>query len=101
MILGGQFPTADFELFFDEALSQLTPYHARNNYVTKARDRIDRTFDLIKAEVPGRSILDVGASPFYLLYRAAQLGARECHGVYFAYDAHPLKEADRIYSRAA
>ena len=87
-----------FRLYFDEDLSRLTPYHDGNDYFAKAKDRMDRTFDRIKANVPGSSILDVGASPFYLLHRAMEAGARQCHGIYFSNDAHPLKDIEKIYS---
>jgi SAM-dependent methyltransferase len=89
----------DFRLYFDEALSKRTPYHSENHYFRNARDRMDRTFDLIKADVRGSVVLDVGASPFYLLDRARGLGARECHGIYFANDSHPLRGTSRIYSK--
>ena len=95
---GRQAGRGDFKLYYDCELSQLTPYHAENDYLAKARDRMDRTFDLIAPEVVGRSILDVGASPFYLLFRAKALGALSCRGVYFTNDTHPLKRYDQIYS---
>lgn len=87
-----------FRLFYDQGLSVATPYHSSNDYFIKAKDRMDRTFDLIKKEVPGGRIVDIGASPFYLLYRAQQAGARECHGIYFANDTHPLRDKASIYS---
>lgn len=88
-----------FALYFDKALSRPTPYHSGGGYFAKAKDRMDRTFDLIKAEVPGKCVVDIGASPFYLLHQASQAGARECHGLYFSYDDHPLKGAKAIYSK--
>ena len=87
-----------FRLYFDEALSSRTGYHSDNDYFNKAKDRMDRTFKLIEPKVPNSDILDIGASPFYLLYKARTLGARSCHGVYFAHDNHPLKGIPRIWS---
>jgi SAM-dependent methyltransferase len=89
----------EFALYFDKTLSQPTPYHAGGDYFLKARDRMDRSFDLIKEEVPQSSVLDLGASPFYLLYRAKALGARSCDGIYFSNDEHPLRGINTIYSR--
>lgn len=91
---------SDFALFYDAALTRPTPYAATNDYVAKARDRMDRTFGLIAPYVQGATVLDVGASPFYLLDRAKRAGAARCHGIYFAHDEHPLKALDRIYSPA-
>ena len=89
----------DFALFYDEALTQPTPYHDGGDYFAKAKDRMDRTAALIAPYCPGATVLDVGASPFYLLDRAKAAGAARAHGIYFANDAHPLKPYDRIYSR--
>lgn len=89
----------EFAFYFDAELSRLTPYHSGGGYFAKAKDRMDRTFDLIKPHVAGRVVVDIGASPFYLLYRARGAGASVCGGVYFAYDEHPLKGVDRIHSR--
>lgn len=88
-----------FRIFFDRDLSSPTPYHDGGDYFLKARDRMDRTFALIEKQMPGASILDVGASPFYLLYRAKAAGAKTCAGIFFSHDTHPLKDADEIYSR--
>jgi SAM-dependent methyltransferase len=87
-----------FALFYDEALSQRTPYHSEGSYFAKAKDRMDRTFELIKPAVKGSCVVDIGASPFYLLHQAKAAGARECHGLYFSYDEHPLKGVSAIYS---
>jgi SAM-dependent methyltransferase len=89
----------NFRLYFDEALTQPSPYHGMNDYFKKARDRMDRTFDLIKSKVKNGNVLDVGASPFYLLDRALANGAREAQGIYFANDAHPLKGIRTIFSK--
>lgn len=89
----------DFRLYYDEGLSQPTPYHAENSYLAKAKARIDSTFNLLKENIPGSRILDIGASPFYLLDKAKALGASECHAIYFANDSHPLKGMDKIYSK--
>jgi SAM-dependent methyltransferase len=87
-----------FALYLDEARAQPTPYNESNDYVAKAKDRMDRTFDVIAPHIAAKVVLDVGASPFYLLYRAKQAGAARCHGLYFANDEHPLRNTDRIYS---
>ncbi|UPJ41133.1 methyltransferase domain-containing protein [Bradyrhizobium sp. 40] len=87
-----------FHLYFDKDLIRSTPYHIRGDYVRKARDRMDRTFDLLKSEVPGSRVLDIGASPFYLLYRALAHGASSADGVYFTNDEHPLKGVGTVYS---
>lgn len=91
---------ADFRLFFDETLTRPTPYHGDNDYFIKARDRMDRTFGLIRDKVAGGSVLDIGASPFYLLDRALQAGAERCDGIYFANDTHPMRAIPHIYSRS-
>ncbi len=93
-------PADNFALYYDEALTRPTPYTIGNDYVTKARDRMDRTFNLIAPHVAGKVMVDVGASPFYLLDRAKRAGAARCHGIYFANDEHPLKRIDRIHSAA-
>ncbi|MBX9858952.1 MAG: methyltransferase domain-containing protein [Sphingomonas sp.] len=90
---------ADFKLFFDPELTQATPYDGAGDYIRLARPRLDWTFDLIAGAVPGAHIVDIGASPFYLLDRALAAGAQRASGVYFAYDQHPLRNAERIYSR--
>src|ERR1700712_1080412 len=89
----------DFKLYFDEGLSRPTPYDDDNGYLAMARVRIDKTFELIAADVPGSRVLDVGASPFYFLDKAKASGARQCHGIYFANDTHPLKGMDKVYSK--
>jgi SAM-dependent methyltransferase len=89
-----------FALYVDEARAQPTPYNESNDYVAKAKDRMDRTFDVIAPHITGKVVVDVGASPFYLLYRAKQAGAARCHGLYFANDEHPLRKTDRIHSDA-
>lgn len=89
---------AGFALFVDEALTQRTPYHSGGAYFAMAKDRMDRTFNLIRRHVPGATMLDVGASPFYLLYRAKAAGAARCHGTYFANDAHQLRDRNVIHS---
>lgn len=89
-----------FALYYDEQQTRATPYNERGDYVAKARDRMDRTFKLIEPLVAGKTMVDVGASPFYLLYRAKQAGAARCHGLYFAHDEHPLRIVDTIHSDA-
>jgi SAM-dependent methyltransferase len=92
-------PNSDnFALYYDEALTRPTPYHSGGDYFAKAKDRMDRTFELIRSKVPGSIVVDVGASPFYLLDKAKAGGARACHGLYFSYDKHPLNGIDQIYS---
>jgi SAM-dependent methyltransferase len=90
---------SSFALFFDQGLSRPTPYDDSGDYLRKARPRLDRTYDLIAPYVAGADVVDIGASPFYLLDRALAGGAAHASGVYFAYDQHPLKDAARIYSR--
>jgi SAM-dependent methyltransferase len=90
----------EFALYYDEQRAAPAPYHSGGDYFQKARDRMDRTFDLIAPFVKDQVVLDVGASPFYLLYRAKAAGARRCHGIYFSYDAHPLKDRDIVHSDA-
>jgi ubiquinone/menaquinone biosynthesis C-methylase UbiE len=89
-----------FALYFDDALQRPAPYHGSGAYFRHARDRMDRTFEQIRPYVHGATMLDVGASPFYLLYRARVSGAKQCRGIFFANDAHPLKQCDVIYSHA-
>jgi SAM-dependent methyltransferase len=88
----------EFRLYFDEKLSRPTPYGSGGAYFRRAKERMDRTFALIEPEVQNSCVLDIGASPFYLLTKAAEAGARACHGIYFAHDSHPLKGINRIYS---
>ncbi|CAN5196746.1 hypothetical protein BH10PSE13_BH10PSE13_04390 [soil metagenome] len=89
----------DFALFFDDKLTRPTCYHAGGEYFAKARDRMDNSYALIQPYVAGKIVVDVGASPFYLLDRAKEGGAARAHGIYFANDDHPLRDADKIYSR--
>ena len=89
-----------FALYFDQQQAMPTPYREGGDYLAKARDRMDRTFNLIAPYVAGKVVVDVGASPFYLLYRAKQAGASRCHGLYFANDDHPLRASDTIYCPA-
>lgn len=91
-------PPSDFALFYDRELGRATPYHAGGSYFAKARDRMDRTYDVIRPLVKDKVVLDIGASPFYLLYRALGGGAARAHGVYFANDEHPLRSFSEIYS---
>lgn len=92
--------TNDFALYFDPELRKATPYSAKGAYFAKAKDRMDRTFDLLSSLVQGKTVVDVGASPFYLLHRCKQAGAARAHGIYFCNDDHPLKGHDQIYSGA-
>lgn len=87
-----------FRWYRDEQLTDGTPYNSDNRYFNKARDRIDRTVDLIREALPGSTVVDVGASPFYLLYRVLELGAKRAFGIYFANDDHPLRGLGTIYS---
>jgi SAM-dependent methyltransferase len=87
-----------FRWFTDEQLTETTPYHSENDYFQKAKDRMERTIGLIRGELPGSAVVDVGASPFYLLYRALELGARAGYGIYFANDNHPLRNKTKIYA---
>ncbi|MDD1529422.1 hypothetical protein C7U92_20395 [Bradyrhizobium sp. WBOS7] len=88
----------EFCLYFDAALEQPTPYSAKSSYLKDAQARMDRTVELIRPYIAGSRILDIGASPFYLLYKAKLLGARQCTGVYFANDSHPLKDFSAVHS---
>lgn len=88
-----------FQLFYDRDLTQPTPYDDSGDYFQLARPRIDRTFDLIRDAVKGGHILDVGASPFYLLDLALAGGASRASGIYFSRDDHPLRAHRAIYSR--
>ena len=87
-----------FQLFLDQELTRPTSYHGRNHYFQNAKDRMDRTFDLIRARMEGAAVLDIGASPFYLLDRALEAGATQAEGIYFAHDLHPLKDRGAIFS---
>ena len=53
-----------FALYLDEARAEPTPYNESNDYVAKARDRMDRTFDVIAPHLAQKVVVDVGASPF-------------------------------------
>jgi SAM-dependent methyltransferase len=88
-----------FQLFYDPDLTRPTPYDDSGDYFQLARPRIDRTFDLIRDAVRGSHILDVGASPFYLLDLALAGGATRASGIYFSRDDHPLRAHPTIYSR--
>lgn len=88
-----------FRWYYDERLTHTTPYHSGNHYFQKANDRMDRTLGLIREALYGSTVVDVGASPFYLLYRALELGAKRGCGVYFANDDHPLKALKAIHSK--
>jgi SAM-dependent methyltransferase len=90
----------DYALYYDTQLSRPTPYTGRSHYFRIAKDRMDRTFRKIQPNVKDARVLDIGASPFYLLYRALKDSAKEAHGVYFANDTHPLKDMPAIYSDA-
>jgi hypothetical protein len=61
---------------------------------------MDRTFDGIAPRIADKVVGGVGASSFYLLYRAKQAGASRCNGLYFANDEHPLRKTDMIHSDA-
>lgn len=91
--------TYNFELFYDEKLTESSPYNDRNDYFGKALDRMDRSFAMIEPRIKNASMLDIGASPFYLLDRALSAGAERAEGVYFANDTHPLRNKTAIYSR--
>jgi SAM-dependent methyltransferase len=88
-----------FQLFYDRELTRPTPYDDSGDYFQLSRPRIDRTFDLIRDAVKGGHILDVGASPFYLLDLALAGGAARASGIYFSRDDHPLRAHRAIYSR--
>jgi SAM-dependent methyltransferase len=88
-----------FELFYDEQLTDQSPYNHRNDYFGKAADRMDRSFAKIAPTLKDAAILDIGASPFYLLDRALAEGAQRAEGVYFANDTHPLRTKAAIFSR--
>lgn len=90
---------AEYRLYFDQALTHPTPYHCDNEYFQMAKDRMDRTFGLIQYDMPNARFLDIGASPFYLLHRALEGGARNAQGIYFAHDSHPMKGEKVIYSQ--
>ncbi|PZU59609.1 MAG: hypothetical protein DI547_06450 [Sphingobium sp.] len=87
-----------FALYYDREMTRETPYSERGDYFRKSRDRIDRTFAMIRPHIAGRHVLDIGASPFYLLYQCRKWAANRCSGTYFARDAHPLREVSRIHS---
>lgn len=89
-----------FALYLDADRRVPTPYHDGNDYLEKARDRIERTFALIRPHVAGAVVLDVGASPFYLLFRAKAAGAARVHGTFFSHDSHPLKDVALVHSAA-
>lgn len=88
-----------FRWYYDEGLTHTTPYHSGNHYFQKAKDRMDRTLGLIREVLHGSTVVDVGASPFYLLYRALELGAKRGCGIYFANDDHPLNALREIHSK--
>lgn len=89
--------SGDFAMYYDEALTEITPYNATGEYFSRAKSRIDYTYGLFEDAVPNSSILDIGASPFYLLYRALEGGAKNCEGIFFSHDEHPIKDATKIY----
>lgn len=90
---------SSFAVYYDDGLSRPTPYSGANNYLRMAKPRLDRTYALVQAEISCSHIVDVGASPFYLLDRALEGGAAHASGLFFANDSHPLKDADRIFTR--
>jgi 2-polyprenyl-3-methyl-5-hydroxy-6-metoxy-1,4-benzoquinol methylase len=87
-----------FGIFTDKKLADLSPYHENNAYVRTAKERMDITFALISEFVPNAAVLDVGASPFYLLDRVLAAGAAEAEGIYFSSDDHPFRDLSRVYS---
>ena len=91
--------SSQFATFMDEALSIPTPYHDNTDYFRRARARIEAT-DRVVGDVTGRSVLDIGASPFYLSYLFQLRGAADVNGTYFSNDDHPLRNVHRIYSGA-
>lgn len=91
---------SDFALYLDKSLKIATPYTAANSYVVRTRDRVLEATELIRDRLKGARVADVGASPFYFLWMARQHGARECHGVFFSNDPHPLRDSEAIYSEA-
>ncbi len=89
----------DFALYHDAERTRPTPYHSGGAYFAKARDRMNRTYALVRPYVKDAVALDIGASPFYLLHRMLGGGARRAIGVYFANDDHPLRDQPAIHSR--
>jgi SAM-dependent methyltransferase len=91
---------SDFALYFDKSLKIATPYTAANSYVIRTRDRVLEATELIRDRLKEARVADVGASPFYFLWTARQHGARECHGVFFSNEHHPLRDSEAVYSEA-
>lgn len=89
---------SDFALYYDKSLKSVTPYTAANAYVIRTRARVLEATELVRGRLKEARVADVGASPFYFLWRARQHGARECHGVFFSNDHHPLRDREAVYS---
>lgn len=87
-----------FETFFDPELRNPSPYNERNQYVARAKKRIDSTSLLLKDVIPGRAVLDIGASPFYFLWKCRQMGAARTTGVFYSQDDHPLARAGTLHT---
>ena len=86
-----------FCLFYDESFSQSTPYSSDNDYVRKTAPRVENTISLLP-DLNGCTVLDLGASPFYFLYRCKKLGADWVSGIFFSNDAHPLAGCSEAYT---
>jgi SAM-dependent methyltransferase len=89
---------ADFAIFFDSQLSDPAPYDSGATYFRKAKPRQDFTLTLISEQIKGARILDIGASPFYMLDRALALGAKDVTGIYYSTRVSPLDRTPILYS---
>lgn len=87
-----------YTIFFDRELQQPTPYTGEGAYFKKSRKRLDFSIGWARNSLSRGRVLDIGASPFYLLDEALRFGAEEAHGVYFTRDEHPLKNAAAAWS---
>lgn len=88
-----------FVTFFDPDRRHPSPYNEANPYVARSRTRIDATCELLREVIPGCSVLDIGASPFYFLWRCEQLGAKKVAGAFYSNDSHPLADAAHLYTQ--
>ncbi len=88
-----------YVIYADSALSQATDYSSDNPYFGKHRNRLEHTVRWGKPYIGKGAVLDIGASPFFLLHEALRSGSSEAYGLFFSEDAHPLAHRDKIYTR--
>lgn len=87
-----------FRVYYDANLKDSSPYFFGNTYVKKSICRIENTLSVVKGKINGSSVLDIGASPFYFLYRCQMEGAKKTAGVFYSEDNHVLRKEKTAYT---